>query len=257
MIKKIVFFLAILVSVNLFGQKINLDKYQYIVVADKFDYLKKADQHQTSSLTKFLLKKKGYKVFLSNETLPEEIVSNRCLSLFASVKDESSMLSVKSVIEIKDCYGKVVYTSGVGRSKYKAYKKAYQEAIREAYNTMEDFEYSFKPSLIVQDKVEEKVVIPVKTIPATIVTPVIKKITPKVEKNSSVELPVLYAQSKLNGFQLVNLKPEVVFIILKTSIKDVYLIKDKNGSLYKNGTHWVAEYYDNNELVQKTYQIKF
>ena len=257
MIKKIVFFLAILVSVNLFGQKINLDKYQYIVVADKFDYLKKADQHQTSSLTKFLLKKKGYKVFLSNETLPEEIVSNRCLSLFASVKDESSMLSVKSVIEIKDCYGKVVYTSGVGRSKYKAYKKAYQEAIREAYNTMEDFECSYNPNLLVQEKVEDKIVVPVKKVPIVVVTPVIKNVIPKVEHKAPEGLPVLYAQPINNGFQLVNLKPEVIFIILKTNVKDVFVVKDKNGVLYKKGVNWVAEFYENNQLEQKEYKVKF
>ena len=184
MIKKTCFFLILLVSVNLLGQNISFDKYQYIVVAEKFDYVKKVDQYQTSSLTKFLLKKKGFKVFMSNETLPNEIVSNRCLSLFASVKDESSMLSVKSVIEIKDCYGKVVYTSEVGRSKHKAYKKAYQEAIRNAYNSMGDFEYTYNTNL----KSQDKVITPVKTDSAVVVTPIIKKDVSKIENkvNSSI-----------------------------------------------------------------------
>ncbi len=252
MIKKISFFLILSVSINLFGQNLNFDKYQYIVVAEKFDYVKKVDQYQTSSLTKFLLKKKGFKVFMSNESLPNEIVSNRCLSLFASVKDESSMLSVKSVIEIKDCYGKVVYTSEVGRSKHKAYKKAYQEAIRNAYNSMEDFEYTYNINSKAQGKVAA-----VTTDSAVLVAPTVKKDILEVENKVSETLPVLYAQPKSNGFQLVNLKPEVVFIILKTKVKDVFVIKDKNGILYKKEMSWVADFYENNQLVQKEYQIKF
>ena len=68
---------------------------------------------------------------------------------------------------------------------------------------------------------------------------------------------MLYAQAKSNGFQLVNTTPEVVFIILKTNIKDVFVIKGKNGIIYKNGNIWVAEYYENTKLVVKQYHIKF
>lgn len=257
MIKKISFFLTLFISTTIFSQNINLDQYQYVVVADKFDFLKKVDQYQTSSLTKFLLKKKGFKVFLSNETLPEEIVTNRCLSLFASVRDESNMLTVKSIIEIKDCYGKVIYASEIGRSKHKDYKKAYQEAIRDAYISMEGFEFNYKPNLIVEEKLESKIVAPVKTLPKAIITPTIKEDVHKVENKVSEVFSILYAQPKNNGFQLVNLKPEVVFIILKTNVKDVFVIKGKNGILYKKGENWVAEYYENNQLVKKEYQVKF
>ncbi|MGY8910777.1 MAG: hypothetical protein ACKVIG_13095, partial [Flavobacteriales bacterium] len=67
MIKKTIFLLMLLVSNSLLSQQTNLNKYQYIIVADQFDFLKEVDQYQTSSLTKFLLEKKGFEVFLSNQ----------------------------------------------------------------------------------------------------------------------------------------------------------------------------------------------
>lgn len=257
MIKKTVFFLTLLISFNLFSQTVNFDQYQNIIVAEKFDFFKKTDQYQTSSLTKFLLKKKGFMVFLSNEKLPSEIVTNRCLSLFASVRDESSMINVKCIIEIKDCYGKVLYASDIGVSKLKDFKKAYQDAIRIAYNTMEDFVFSYNPNMKNEVKEKTKVVIPIKKIDSTKVTPIIKKVITKVQSKVTDALEVLYAQPINNGYQLVNLKPEVAFIILKTKMEDVFIIKDKNGILYKNGDNCTLEFYENNQLIKKEYQVKF
>ena len=264
MIKKTIFLLMLLVSNSLLSQQTNLNKYQYIIVADKFDFLKEVDQYQTSSLTKFLLEKKGFEVFLSNQKLPQDLNNNRCLSLFVSVKDNSSMFTIKNTIEFKDCYGKLVFSSEEGKSKYKDYKKGYQDAIRNAYESMEDFEYSFNPTLISEEKAVEKEEIIAKNISDEVVSNVV--VSPKVIINSEVkntettegkDLTTLYAQTIENGFQLVNTKPEVIFILLKTNIKDTYLIKDKNGSFYKKDTIWVAEYYLDNKLVKEEYQVKF
>ncbi len=254
----------VLVSNSLLSQQINLDKYQYIIVADQFDFLKEADQYQTSSLTKFLLEKKGFKVFLSSENLPDKLFEDRCLSLFASVKEESGFLTLKNMIEIKDCYGKIIYTSKVGKTKLKDYKKGYQDAIRRAYETMEDFEYSYNPTLVSEEKKVEKEEIIAKNISDEVVSNVV--VSPKViitseDKNTETtkgkNLTTLYAQAIENGFQLVNTKPEVIFILLKTNVKDTYLIKDKNGSFYKKDSIWVAEYYLGNKLVKEEYQVKF
>ena len=43
MIKKATFFLVLLMSSSLFSQQINLDKYQYIIVSNKFDFVKDTD----------------------------------------------------------------------------------------------------------------------------------------------------------------------------------------------------------------------
>ncbi|APZ48017.1 hypothetical protein BW723_01650 [Polaribacter reichenbachii] len=268
--KKISFTVLLFISISIYSQDYNFDKYQYIIVDVKFENLKGVDQYQTSSLTKFLLKKKGFKVFLSNETIPTEISKDRCLALFATVKDASNMLSTKSYIEIKDCTNKVVYESQVGRSKLKEFKKSHQDAIRKAYETMEDFEYTYNQDLVLSPKVNQPAHHPVKegsktvkVVPKVVKTPKVEK-TIKVEKPAKPEVvkaskpaPVLYAQPKNNGFQLVNMKPEVVFIILKTNKSDVFIIKGKDGTLTKKGNNWVAEYYKNDQLVKEEYLVKF
>ena len=114
-LSSLLFFLALFA----YSQSTKINNYQYIIVADKFDYLKTSDQYQTSSLTKFLLMKKGFKVFLSTENLPSELLQNRCLALTATVTDDSGIFTVKNKIELKDCFGTLLYSSKFGKSKEK------------------------------------------------------------------------------------------------------------------------------------------
>ena len=264
MIKKTLFFLLLLISTSGFSQEINFDKYQYIVVADKFDFVSETDQYQTSSLTKFLLEKKGFKVFLNSDKLPEDLQINRCIALFVSIKDDSSMFTIKNTIEIKDCYGEILFSSQEGKSKDKDYKKGYQEAIRNAYETMTGFNYSYNPALVdvKKNKKDELLIADIDSTTSTksqkvVMTPDVEIETIKEKIIVSKTVDVLYAQIKNNGFQLVNTAPELVFLILKTNVKNVFIIQDKNGILYKLGENWVAEFYEKNQLVTKEYQIKF
>jgi len=252
MIKKIIFSLLVFAAVTIYGQSESISNYKYIIVKDKFDFLKESDQYQTSSLTKFLLQKKGFEVVLSNEDLPNDLkLGGKCSALEASVEDESNMFTVKSVIVIKNCFGAVLYTSEVGKSKLKDYKKGYHEAIRRAYETMEDFTYSYKPVSEVAPKKKEVIVSKTDKLPAVV------KETNKKDKVATKPAEVLYAQEKGNGFQLVNSKPEIVFEILKTRKENVFIIKGKDGTLYKNEDKWYAEFYENDKLVKKEYQVKF
>ena len=59
MFKQISFFILLFIGTSLFSQQSKLDKYQYIIVPDKFDFVKTTNEYQTSSLTKFLLRKKA------------------------------------------------------------------------------------------------------------------------------------------------------------------------------------------------------
>jgi len=248
MIKKIAFSFLFLLTISALSQELSINNYKYVIVPDRFDFLKTTDEYQTSSLTKFLLEKKGFTVFLSNENLPEDLKLNRCKALIALVVDESSMFTLKTKIQLQDCNDKVLYTSEVGKSKIKDYKKGYQESIRKAYETMEELEYSYTTFNAVERNLQSEKVIIKK--PVVALKPGTKEV--KMDVNN-----VLYAQQNNNGFQLVNLKPEVVFIILNTNKKDVYVIKGKDGTLYKKGENWVAEYYKNDQLVKEEYQIKF
>ena len=159
------------------------------------------------------------------------------MHLSASVKDDSSMLRIKVLIEIKDCYGKTLYTSEKGLSKLKDYKRGYQEAIKKAFETMSDFEYSYSPN----NKINIEA-----PVAATSATAIIKTTNSVAKTNDSLvkseivsnnsnidSIQVLYAQPKESGFQLINTKPEVVFTILKTSKQDYYIIKNKNGLYIK------------------------
>lgn len=246
-----------------FSQNNVFNSYKYIIVPEKFDFLSEPNQYQTSALTKFLLEKKGFKVYLSNEKLPDDLALDKCLSLIAEVKKESSMLTIKNYIEFKDCYNNVIYTSKIGKSKIKEYKKGYQDAIRNAFEMMNDVTYKYQPKTknavekaLVDEKSIEKDAVNIDDKIEVTKNVAIEKVTIK-EVATIKTASVLYAQANDLGYQLVNTKPEVVFVILKTSKPTFFILKNKNGILYRNDTDWIAEYYENNQLVKKKYSIKF
>ena len=265
--KNIILVLFLIMSnIFVFGQEKKVNNYKFIVVPDQFNFLKKKDEYKTSSLTKFLLKKNGFTVFLNSEQYPKDLIDNPCSGLKALVLDKSSMFKVKVIIELRDCSNRLLYTSDEGVSKLKEYKKGFQEAIRNAHASMIDVVYEpFLLEPIGKDKKEIVTVNPVlvkevKEVKLEVELPVINNIeeAAQVSPTNNIALDsTLYAQPKENGFQLINLKPQVVFVILNTSVKGVFVIKDKNGLLYKKGENWIAEFYEGGEIVVKKYNIKF
>jgi hypothetical protein len=232
------------------------------------------DQYQTSSLTKFLLQKKGFTVFKSDESLPDDLANNRCLALIGNVIDTSSLFSIKTYIVLKDCNDNEVYSSQIGKSKIKEYKKGYHESIRKAYASMSDLSYSYTPkkneaninaavtnnltpTKSTEGSIVKKEVIPSFVVTAPIVKAPTKQITSSKKEENNKMYPVLYAQPKGNGYQLINAKPEIVFIILKTNSKDRFIIKNKNGSFTKTNDIWVAEFYEDDKFQIQKYQVKF
>lgn len=239
--KKIALIFFLLLTVSAIGQK-TMNNYKYIIINEKFPFFKEVDKYQTSSLMKFLFKKNGFKSFLNSDILPDDYNKNRCLALNAELKNESGLFSTKVFFELKDCNRSLIYKSEIGKSRIKKYKKSYQEAIRKAFISFKKLNYSYTPlSQPISNNDNKKLVVEQMS----------------TRKNDNQRVSVLYAQEIVNGFQLVNTKPEKVFIILKTKAKDIFIIKDKNGILYKNGNNWIAEYYAGAILVRKEYQIKF
>mgnify|MGYP000691373675 CR=1 FL=1 len=241
--KKAKLLLLLFISLSAFSQK-SINNYKYIIVAEKFEFLRENDKYQTSSLTKFLFNKNGFQSFLDSEVLPIDFNNNRCSALFADVKKVSSLFKTKVFLELKDCNRITVYKSEVGVSKIKEFKQAYHEAIRDVFKSVKKLNYLYTPT-----KSDDKVVKETKVIDH------INKL--EKEEFSTVEKNILYAQITPNGFQLVNTKPEKVFIILNTKSKNVFIIKGKNGVLYKKGGNWIVEFYENEKLIHKVYQIKF
>ena len=48
---------------------------------NNFEFVNSNDKYQTSSLTKFLFNKHGFKAFIADEILPNDVANNRCLVL--------------------------------------------------------------------------------------------------------------------------------------------------------------------------------
>ena len=266
--KNIILVLFLTISnLFVFGQEKNVNNYKFIVVPDQFDFLKQKDEYKTSSLTKFLLKKNGFTVVSNSEQYPKELRDNPCSGLNALVVDKSSMFKVKVVIELRDCSNRLLYTSEAGVSRLKEFKKGFQEAIRKAHASMNAVVYEpFLLETISKDKTEIVIINPVlveeeKDVKIDTGLAEINNLeeAAQVSPNNDIALAnnTLYAQPKENGFQLINAKPQVVFVILNTGVKDIYVIKDKNGLLYKKGENWIAEFYDGGEIVVKKYSIKF
>uniref|UniRef100_UPI0040485884 hypothetical protein n=1 Tax=Polaribacter sp. TaxID=1920175 RepID=UPI0040485884 len=257
--KKISSILLLMFSTFMFAQN-SLNSYKYVVVSDKFDFLKEADKYQTSSLTKFLFNKYGFNAFLNSEVLPDDLNSNRCSALFADVKESSSFMRTKVSVVLKDCNNRIVFTSKEGSSKEKDFKDAYHEALREAFLSVEKLKYTYVPVRsnsnvnppVVNKKIDK---IQVET-PIVLPNVNVSEVSNKTKEGTTDA--VLYAQVTATGYQLVDTTPKVVFIALQTNQTNVFILKGKEGLLYKNGNNtWIAEYYENGTLTVKKYQIKF
>lgn len=104
---------------------------QTVVVPNKFSFLKSDNEYQLNILTKFLIEKQGFKAYMENE-VPAELLNTPCNLLKADVKNESNMMTSKLRLVLTDCANKEVFSSEVGKSREKEYKKSYQEALRNA-----------------------------------------------------------------------------------------------------------------------------
>lgn len=270
---------------SLFSQT-NLNNYKYVIVPTKYDFLKDANQYQLNALTEFLFKKYGFTPLMEGSKYPEDLVLNRCLALKSNLVKDSGMFKTKLAVELKNCDDQVVYTSEMGESREKEYHRAYNEALREAFLFVEALHYKYEPSALVTStkniketavtnevskeiqqlkeeikslKKEKEVVEAAQVETVTKASEVVKNevLTESASTTKNISTGILYAQAIENGFQLVDSTPKVVYKIKKTGIADVYLVENKNATLYKKDSNWILEYYENNELKQEVLSIKF
>ena len=277
------------VFASVFSQS-NLNAYKYVIVSKKYDFLKEADQYQLNSLSKFLFNKYGFEAFMEGEKYPEDLIRNRCLALKADALKGSGMFKTKLTIELTDCNDQVVYTSQLGESREKEFKKAYIEAIRGAFESFEALNYKYEPKETdttdsiqntevknnsneeieklkeeIQTLKEEKelgvagVKKQVVAIPVVVAQPngeTIKK-EKSTEAIEDAMADVLYAQEIDNGFQLVDSSPKVVFKIVETGANGVFLVENQTAIIYKKGESWILESVLNGNITRKELNIKF
>ena len=137
---------AILITIFMTGlvgmSQEQLNEYKYVIVPKQFEDFKRENQHQTSTLMKYLLTEKGFNAVYEDD-LPKELVNNRCLGLIAKLDDGSSMFTTKASVVLEDCNKQEVFKTSEGKSKEKDYKDSYAEAMRKAFASFDALNYSY------------------------------------------------------------------------------------------------------------------
>lgn len=241
--------LLLLTSFISFSQTVN--DYKAVIVPVRFEFSKETNPYRLSTLTKSNLIKAGFEAYYENEQLPEGY-RDRCELLYVDVKKDSGFLVSKLYIEFKDCFGKVIYTSEIGRSKEKEYDLAYRECLDMAFLSIYKLHYKYngKKAAISENSTTN-------TAKNISVTPAVTAAANPVADMTDSNL--LYAQPTENGFQLIDKTPKVVMKLLKTSRPDSFIaIKNGvQGTLNAKDNQWFFEYYQNDKLISEKISVKF
>ena len=252
--KSLLFLLIFFVSYS-YAQSVN--DYKAVVVPLKYDFLKGENQYRLNTLTKFNLNKAGFEAFYSNEAIPNDF-SDRCSLLYIDVLKENGFLITKLFLSLKDCYGKIIYQSPIGKSKEKEFQVAYTEALNEAFKSVYALQYKYNGSVAtkLEASIQTEVVKPIAS-PVTVVKNVVSE--PVVVNTVVADSNLLYAQPTATGFQLIDSTPKVIMKLFKTSQPNSFIAMKDNvqGSLILKDNQWYFEYYQNDKLISEKVAVKF
>lgn len=239
--KKIALLLLLVTSVN-FAQDLN--QYKYVSVPAKFSFLKEKNQYNLNVLSKMYMQQFGFETFFDTDEVPKDFLENNCNKIYFDVLENNNMFSTKLTVVLKDCQGKVLFTSKEGINKEKEYKVSYNLALREALNSMKSIQYKYAGDKLVEEK--------------TVVQETKVEIQNQSLNSENSVSSQLFAQPISNGFQLINAEPKVIYKIYKTSVKDLYIATKGNlqGVLISKNNEWFFEYYQNEKLVSEKVEVK-
>lgn len=249
---------ALLLAVSLAftaSAQTDINGYKYVLVPQRYDFLKSDNQYGLNSLTKVLLEGVGFSAFLADETLPADLAANKCNALKAEVTEKKKFLTTALTLVLKDCQGNVVYKSVEGKSSEKEWATAYSEALQNAFKSLNAANYKYDSTKAPVFATPAGPAAPV-AVAATATTAVVAAAVPAaVTENSNV----LYAQANTNGFQLVDNTPKKVMSLLKTSQPDVFIADDgtSKGIVFRKNNEWYFECYKEEKLVSQKLNIKF
>ncbi|PCH78054.1 MAG: hypothetical protein COB98_01460 [Flavobacteriaceae bacterium] len=142
--KKIILIAAFMAGVFCVNAQSELNGYKFVIVKKQYGFQKSPDKYQLNSLAKFLLAKSDLIVLFDTDAFSEEVAMNACLALKVDIIDTSGMFSTQLAVSFKDCKNNVVYTTVIGRSKAKEYKKAYHEALRASLAVFKSYIHTYK-----------------------------------------------------------------------------------------------------------------
>ena len=246
--KKSFVFLLILVVSYSYSQSVN--DYKAVIIPVKYDFLKTENQYRLTTMSKFNLNKAGFEAFYSNEAIPSDY-NDRCSLLYMDVVKENAFLMTKLFVTLKDCYGKIIFQSAVGKSKEKQYETAYGEALNYAFESVNELQYKYNGTT--KTTMEPEVTKPL-TAPVVLAQKVVSA-----SVSDEKEMDLLYAQPTATGFQLIDSSPKVVMKVFKTSSAESFIAfkGDIKGVLIAKNNQWFFEYYENNKLYSEKIAVKF
>ncbi|RFS19957.1 hypothetical protein DVR12_19700 [Chitinophaga silvatica] len=230
----------------------SINNYKYVIVPEKFSFLKEPNQYGLNNLVQMVMNGKGFTAYVENKDLPKELATNKCNALMADVISRKAFLATNLTVVLKDCQGNVLFTSKEGKSREKDYALAYNEALTNALGSLDTLNYAYNGTTVAPQQATQQVV--VQPAPAPQVTE-----KPVTIINSKEAGQTLYAQATENGFQLIDTTPKKVMTLLKTSLPD-YFIADNGidkGVVFRHNGQWYYEYYKDGKLVSEKLSVKF
>ena len=240
--RKVVLIIALFLSCISIAQ----ESYKYIIIPSQFSFFNEANKYGLSELTKSFFQSEGYEVYYDNEKLPNDLMKNRCLALFANAFESNTMFMTKIHFELKDCTTNTMLKSQLATSREKQYKLAYTQTFREALSSLKG-KINFK-NVDAIEKIE------------VVETPKEVVVVSKNENiSNSEDTNTLFAIPMVNGYKLVNDKPETIFILKKTSADNIFIAQkdSKSGVLMKKSSGWFFEYYEGDKLFSEKVEVKF
>ncbi|RBQ11888.1 hypothetical protein [Pedobacter miscanthi] len=256
--KRYIFIILLALSFSAKAQP-NINHYKYIIVPEKYSFLKQPNQYNLNGVTKALFEGMGFTVYYDNADLPTEIAGDRCKALTADVLEKNSMFVTNLTVVLKDCKGTVVLKSKEGKSREKEYKTSFNLALQDAFSSLNDFRYTAGSTP------ETSIPAPATTTTAAAPAQEVKTeavpapVSQPATTGTKLTEAVLYAQPINNGYQLVDATPKIVMTLLKTSVEDFFIASNGGiaGVVLKKNGSWFFEYYKNNVLVSDKLPIKF
>ncbi|MCX6184949.1 MAG: hypothetical protein NTX74_07925 [Flavobacterium sp.] len=211
-----------------------INNYRYLILPEKFAFLKQKDQFHLNSLAKLHFEKLGFTVFYDTQTLPDSLVDSNCTKLFADVISTGNFITTKLQISLKDCKNKLVAVSKEGKSKEKDFELSYNQAFREAFTSFRELGYQYQSQQV-------------------------EKELPSTTKTLANTENLLYAQPIPNGYQLIDSSPKVVYKLLATSNASCFIAfhGEQQGVLVQKNQQWYFECYENGILNSQLVAVKF
>jgi len=259
--KKSFLFLAI-ITLGFYGiaQK-NINNYKYVVVPLQYDFLKGKNVYRLNTFTKYLFKQNGFDVYFTEEELPQDLFEDRCLAMYADVKEVRGGFRKKKIeIILEDCYGNLIMKSDVGDSTKNNHQDAHHEALREAFTTIKMMDYMYNPEEandLINEQSGETVSLVSEEKTQSNQNKVVEERNIN-ESNLAIQKgEVLNVIKTAKGFQVLDSASNSVMMLLFTDAKDVYIVKDKNAIVFKKAEEWI--YFENNgtDTTSKVLKIKF